>query len=212
MEKEPCRYKSCENHRQYSSISDIERSPCVTCKRFYEDHYKQKPVVLSKRMKVCKVKGCNQRAVGKGLCNKHYGRMRAHGTLDYPKKKLCSVEDCKSPANARGLCTVHYNRYRRTGEVTISEHEKKLCSVEDCKSPAIGNGLCDMHYQRVKRIGTTKLPDRSKTCSIDGCERLYHANGFCSLHYGRNRRNGTPYLKKELFCGPVQGYYEGEGT
>lgn len=71
--------------------------------------------------RTCYGNECENRATRKGLCGKHYDRMRKHGDPDYvaPKhvQRVCSVPGCEKPYNSNGLCMLHYGRLRINGTV-----------------------------------------------------------------------------------------------
>lgn len=74
--------------------------------------------------RTCSVDGCDGPHYGKGLCNRHYQRLRKRGTLDLkkPRERIqCTVEGCETIEYAHGLCTKHYIRARRHGDV---HHER----------------------------------------------------------------------------------------
>lgn len=68
---------------------------------------------------VCSEPDCGNQVVARGLCMKHYKRMRRHGSTAPTRMtnqgKLCSVDGCGSPAYVKGLCEMHYERVRDHG-------------------------------------------------------------------------------------------------
>lgn len=71
---------------------------------------------------MCSVSGCEKSVTpggGRGLCNKHYMRLRRTGSTDdkpEPRSRnprVCSVDDCDRRIVAFGLCDLHYRRKRR---------------------------------------------------------------------------------------------------
>lgn len=69
----------------------------------------------------CSVEGCGKTVQAKGLCTKHYGRMRRNGTTNTVYRRTdihtCTVPGCTRPIEGRGLCLMHYSRARRGSEV-----------------------------------------------------------------------------------------------
>ena len=64
-------------------------------------------------MKECKIDGCADRAVGRGMCWVHYQRTLRGTDLNAPIWKRngerCVVAKCKKPARYRGgYCITHY--------------------------------------------------------------------------------------------------------
>lgn len=76
-------------------------------------------------MAICSVDGCEKKVNTKGLCNKHFQRMKRTGTTDPGPLSLdhgvriCSVPDCGRKRRANGLCPKHYLRVKLTGTVDI---------------------------------------------------------------------------------------------
>jgi hypothetical protein len=76
-------------------------------------------------MDVCIIDNCNKKAVGRGLCSKHYQRAQKYGTLNNFKTKRiinygsnCSVEGCGNKAEKKGMCNNHYQIFRKYGDPT----------------------------------------------------------------------------------------------
>jgi hypothetical protein len=72
----------------------------------------------------CSIDGCDNFIRAKGLCGKHYERVRTHGNpyVDLRSGKKapfvkCKVEDCKSEAihKSQMLCNLHWQRWNRHG-------------------------------------------------------------------------------------------------
>lgn len=66
----------------------------------------------------CSIEGCDNTAMARGLCNKHYriwNRNNRNKIYDWAKNKnkKCSVDGCDILAYANGLCEKHYARVRR---------------------------------------------------------------------------------------------------
>lgn len=80
---------------------------------------------MKKKYNNCSVDDCNNRAVLKGMCQKHYRRILRNGTLEvkriYKAKpdKLCSIKGCDGVHYGKGLCSLHYARLKRTGSPFI---------------------------------------------------------------------------------------------
>lgn len=70
---------------------------------------------------ICSVEGCENKVQAKGMCSKHYARVRRNGTTDtvYRQTGLrpCKIEGCENLAHASGLCLMHYSRRRRGSAV-----------------------------------------------------------------------------------------------
>lgn len=73
-------------------------------------------------MRQCSASDCEDKVAARGLCNKHYHRMRAHGTtrsLAERNAKSCEAVECESMAISRGLCNKHYLRMRVHGSLEL---------------------------------------------------------------------------------------------
>lgn len=73
----------------------------------------------------CSVHGCGDRPRSKGLCNKHYIKLRKFGSPDagetyHPRMHgaTCSVDGCTAPARSKGLCNAHYKHHLAHGSPT----------------------------------------------------------------------------------------------
>ena len=106
---------------------------------------------------VCQADGCNHLAtcLSHQWCEKHYERLRRHGSTEKPvrqitQKRPCSVPGCSSPQRCRGLCALHYGRLLRTGQTEIPERAWNRCSVAGCSHQARSRGsrLCANHYAK----------------------------------------------------------------
>lgn len=67
----------------------------------------------------CKIEGCDNRLLCKGLCNKHYQRLQTHGDpLKVVEKirPICSITGCGKPNFNRSYCSTHHARFRRHGD------------------------------------------------------------------------------------------------
>lgn len=73
-------------------------------------------------MSKCSVIGCEKSNYAKGLCKKHYQRMRSSGTTDDPYQAMtCSAPGCESTAKSKGLCVKHYTRLIRYGDIQATK-------------------------------------------------------------------------------------------
>lgn len=79
-------------------------------------------------MGICRVRGCETPTRSRTLCEKHYFRLRRHGSptatvrAHEPRGSECSVSECQNPVWNRHLCQAHYWRLRRYG-TTDARHQ-----------------------------------------------------------------------------------------
>lgn len=59
----------------------------------------------------CAAPGCERPAKARGLCVRHYARLRRSD----PARPACAVEGCDERAVTLGWCPRHYTRWRRHG-------------------------------------------------------------------------------------------------
>lgn len=81
-------------------------------------------------IKMCCIDGCGKRVLAKGMCQKHYMRVKRHGDPLYDTRGLpdlagkrrplvCDVPGCENPHRSKGFCDVHYWRYRNGHELGV---------------------------------------------------------------------------------------------
>lgn len=130
-------------------------------------------------MTICSVDECNERVVGRGLCNTHYHWHYRHGSLPplKPRAEGCSVEDCDRPHMARGWCQLHYQRWQAHG------------TTDDPKAPPTD---LERFWAKVDKRG----PDE-----------CWNWTGSRAGNYGTFRFDGTsrgPYrFSYSRFVGPI---------
>lgn len=108
-------------------------------------------------MKKCSVEECeNTNIIARGLCMKHYQRVRRHGSVEIPKK--CNADGCQKHYNGNPeypYCRTHLKNMKRYGDPNIFFKSKKAnetCSVDGCEKPYRSTGLCDSHYHDYLRL------------------------------------------------------------
>lgn len=105
-------------------------------------------------MKICSVDGCSGKIQAKGLCMKHYMRLRKYGHTNDPKfinsGKTCSVEGCDKKAVATGLCGKHrWRTVKYDDPLFLMKTNKNLgepCLVPNCDQPIKNGVFCYNHY------------------------------------------------------------------
>jgi len=81
---------------------------------------------------ICHAEGCENEAVCRRLCNKHYLRMKKGYKLKRnPTKQsaTCSVDGCENETYAKNLCTTHYQRYKKYGTTSEEALRNKTRSM-----------------------------------------------------------------------------------
>lgn len=144
---------------------------------------------------ICSVDCCERDQIARGLCSKHYGRLRKKGDPTWVRTEVpatCAVDGCERPHHARGFCNSHHSRWLKvgtaaTGGVEPSPHRHPGCNVDECGRAAKVMGRCQRHHdEHLAQIPRQPRPE----CSVDGCEREFYARGWCDPHYNRWRKTG----------------------
>lgn len=147
-------------------------------------------------MRTCEIDDCESRAVGRGLCNKHYLRLRKHGSVDAIKViRVCRMDDCHRPHHGLGLCIRHYQRYHLYGDPFWSGEEDFIdsCRMPRCRREHHGLGLCKTHHTRYLKYGDPFFDGfHYPECKIEGCYLPTSRTGLCQKHYRNKTRYGNP--------------------
>jgi hypothetical protein len=150
---------------------------------------------------ICEEKSCEQRALARGLCSKHYKQWQRAGKPDGRDlmarvASTCEETACEAPAYARGHCSRHYRQLLRAGQI-LPDRAPQTCAVEGCDRRAVTRGWCHGHYLRWSRTGDVQ-PDKplhrpeADFCSLEECERGATSAGYCRSHARRLRLYGDP--------------------
>ncbi|PTY92931.1 hypothetical protein [Heyndrickxia sporothermodurans] len=111
-------------------------------------------------VKTCSVEGCHGKHIARGLCWKHYKRLKRNGDISDPdyanKGKSCSVDGCTDDAKRGGMCIKHYQRFYKYGDPhTLKDpedyeerlpYDKEQCIMPGCKERVDAKELCYKHY------------------------------------------------------------------
>lgn len=131
-------------------------------------------------MKICKSKECNNAAISKEYCDKHYRRFKKYGNSEtvhkYVKNK-CLDGECDSYAIVKGYCDMHYRRFKKTG-TSKKIDKKQVCKIKGCDNKHLAKSLCYTHYwMNAKKINIDNRADlliknHNGLCDICGIEKL----------------------------------------
>lgn len=146
------------------------------CKR-QAQYEKEKTEPPAYRNEPCSVDGCGSARFGRGLCQKHYGRLRSKGSTDDVRKNArppCSVEGCQNPNSAQGLCDMHRDRVRRAEERVVRLAARPARTCLGCGGPLRPDQrtetlFCSRKCKDVERRRTGRTSDA-------GLKYYYRAN------------------------------------
>lgn len=85
----------------------------------------------------CSVENCELKTSAKGMCSKHYTRLRRHGSTGDEvlvrgrNEGNCSIDGCENPMRKVKLCAAHYSQKATTGEAKPFGY--KWAERGDCK-------------------------------------------------------------------------------
>ncbi len=148
--------------------------------------------------RTCTANDCEDPAIGRGLCRKHYSRWWRHGATDDPQpspEATCSFDGCGEPVKARGWCQTHYRRWQRHGDP-----EARL-RIRNSGTPE------ERWWARVKRDGPIPAhrPDLGPCWPWDGPVN-WAGYGWFSNENGRSV--GAHRWGFEHFVGPLRKGFE----
>jgi hypothetical protein len=127
-------------------------------------------------MKTCIIPDCSNKHMAKGVCNKHYYKLRRYGIpgIKYDKKE-CIVENCTNPVNAKNLCSKHYSRNKVYGDPNIVRfpwREDRSCSIPNCLEEHEAKGFCKKHYMVLRKFNISLS---------DYIDKLKNQGGLCKI-------------------------------
>ena len=129
--------------------------------------------------RVCSVEGCGAAHYGRGLCARHYQRMRKGVPLTAPFESRdgtqgCNVPNCDRKHSSKGYCRFHYTRWATGRDITApSTYGFKGCSVLGCTREHYMRLMCRRHSDQAKRYGLTVerlVAIQDMPCEICGSE------------------------------------------
>lgn len=134
-------------------------------------------------MEKCSVSDCENQNIktkgkGKGLCEKHYARLRRHGDTDKrksvgskPRTIGCLIENCQRKHCALGYCSLHWKRNHIYGDPNFSQVGPRGGGWIDSKGYRIfrvnGKHVKEHTIVMQNKIGRKLLPN----------ENVHHING-----------------------------------
>ena len=157
----------------------------------------------------CNVEGCDNDARTRGMCPKHYQRMRQHGTTDRPAEtdncKHCGTEFTKRNAK-HAFCSKRCNDQGKPSAQGLTCY---VCGKR------MARGTTSRPQGEARHNRCTPLPSRAtghpKTCKCEHCKTIIAAYSKAYREWYRSKhgkgyddgreRNRTTYDKTCAFCG-----------
>lgn len=182
---------------------------------------REKEYPTPKQARPCTVKGCVSPVFAKGICSKHYARLRAKGTLDDTRKNAkgtCSHEGCSKEHLSRGLCEQHY-RYKQRSErrerlaLELTDRRCLHCDEPLPSTRNAGAMFCSRACKQKERIASGKAAEASKRhyfgklygLTVEQVQAMAEAGcGICGTKDwpGRHQR---PHVDHDHQTGAVRG-------
>lgn len=182
---------------------------CHDCWRS-EENFSLRQIPKPKLPEFCELDGCDGKRVSRGLCEKHYARLKRHDdphvVRPHPRKgqfPKCTECGTRIKNYSNRFCVPCWKK---------SVRNDAPCAVEGCKEPHASRGYCCKHAHRVARYGD---PHIARLRSIELVKLLPEPTGECiewqgyitSNGYGRAVHNGRAMgahrFVWELQVGPI---------
>lgn len=107
----------------------------------------------------CSVEGCENEAYCRGVCRRHYPKLRQTEGTRQPR--LCSFQGCGRKYFARGWCKSHYDQVKKGRELAPLRGRKAaardaICEIPGCTAQVdTWTNLCTRHFEIVRELGGT---------------------------------------------------------
>lgn len=169
------------------------------CKRRAQ-YDKQKANPEPKQNPPCSVDGCETPYMAKGLCSKHYNRLRDKGSLDDARQNqrgTCATEGCDRLTVGRGLCDPHYRAVLATRKREQLRERRANRACMQCSGSMEGRQgdamFCSRACKSAERIASGRAAESSR--------RHYYAS-----RYGMSREEAVERFGAQCnICGTTDG-------
>ncbi len=133
----------------------------------------------------CTVQGCASKPRGRGLCEKHYTRMRRTGSTELAPRVVerCNEDGCGDVVAARGLCARHYyaadyrmnpEKYRESARRWRDANREKVREADRARRAAMSPELKLANYRdwRAAHPEVARAMNARRRCRVAGVECL----------------------------------------
>ncbi|PHE64133.1 hypothetical protein COF68_04595 [Bacillus toyonensis] len=169
---------------------------------------------MCKEVKICYADGCERQAKIKGLCDKHYGRLKRTGTIELPNKKtgkysICKAKGCVTESKLSGYCYKHYAEWVNNLKNSVENAETD--SLETTEITVNTNTAFLTPKGKIYQQGRTLDVDSEEfkekqegytypVCSVIECSNRVNGRGCCSKHNIQFRTHGKLKEAKNTVC------------
>lgn len=134
---------------------------------------------------------CTNKAVKKGLCEKHYRRFKKYGALgpvehlrEYNNSNICKVDQCNLETWAKGYCNMHYKRFSKEGNPGDATRKRNDLQI-DCPDNMKSCRKCN-EIKLLTEFSNAKKGHKGKMSRCKLCERyktIENTHGFNKEKY-----------------------------
>jgi hypothetical protein len=195
-EKQARKLEWCQNHyyrsRMYGDpegMPESRQGDCAQCgESFIKEIHTQKLCSdacrrhFHNRDGICSVEGCGSAVRGRGMCTRHYQRVRKAEREGQKPKKLtatCGIDGCDKPSKTRKLCSGHYMRFlkgrleedfrplRTSQQGHITPEGYRMIVAPGHPNARADNGIAEHRFVMSEVLGRPLYPN----------ENVHHING-----------------------------------
>lgn len=157
--------------------------------------------------KICTINGCNGKIIAKGLCSKHYSRLKRLGD---PNALLRNANGYGSKRVNGNVYLYKPNHPNAMKNGKILEHYFVMSEFLGRKIDKSENVIHLDNNRSNNNLNNLKLITKYIYCTIEGCNDRVHAQDLCNRHYARYIKYGDPLhisgRERGTGCVSIHGY------